>query len=53
MLMNRYSFEWMVNQFFEETVGIGYSSIKATILDRWSGGEEPLLKKLERSLYKV
>ena len=43
----------MINRFFVETVGITYDSIKATIISRWTSGDEPPLKKLERSLHKV
>lgn len=43
----------MINRFFNETVGITYDSIKATIISRWTGGDEPPFKKLEHSLHKV
>ncbi len=52
-MLNKYSFEWLANRFFYETIGINYDWIRATIIGRWKGEEEPPLKKLEHHLYKV
>lgn len=52
--MNKYPFDWMVNRFFYEAVGVTYGSVRAAVTSRWLGPEaEPPLRKVERSLYKV
>ncbi|KAF8959765.1 Mak10 subunit, NatC N-terminal acetyltransferase-domain-containing protein [Flammula alnicola] len=53
LLLNKYSFEWMINRFFVETIGVNYDSIRAAVVDRWTGGEDPPMKRVERSLYKL
>ncbi|KJA19072.1 hypothetical protein HYPSUDRAFT_144144 [Hypholoma sublateritium FD-334 SS-4] len=53
LVLNKYSFEWLANRFFYETIGINYDWIRATVVGRWTGEEEPPLKKLEHHLYKL
>ncbi|KDR82005.1 hypothetical protein GALMADRAFT_221894 [Galerina marginata CBS 339.88] len=54
LILNKYPFEWMINSFFSETVGVNYDSIKASVALRWVGPEpEPPFRKVERSLYKL
>ena len=51
--MNKYSFGWMINQFFYETCGVSYDSIHNVVVDRWQGDEPPPTKRLERVIHKV
>ncbi|KAJ3500829.1 hypothetical protein NLJ89_g9616 [Agrocybe chaxingu] len=53
LILNRYSFGWMINQFFLETVGVSYDSIYAMVSSRWDGGDPELLKNVGRALVKV
>ena len=53
LILHRHTFDWIVHQFFCETIGVDYSSIHEAILETWTGPEPAPLKKLERSLYKV
>ncbi|PPR02186.1 hypothetical protein CVT26_012126 [Gymnopilus dilepis] len=53
-ILNKYPFDWVVDRFFSEGVGLTYGSIKAAVTARWCGPEaEPPLRKVERSLYKL
>ncbi|PPQ78350.1 hypothetical protein CVT25_011633 [Psilocybe cyanescens] len=54
LILNKYPFEWMVNQFFYETIGVKYDAIKTMVTQRWGGPEaEPPFRKVERTLYKL
>jgi N-alpha-acetyltransferase 35, NatC auxiliary subunit len=53
LILHRHCFDWMVDQFFCEMIGVDYDSIHEAILERWTGPEPAPLKKLDRSLYKV
>ncbi|KAF8872660.1 Mak10 subunit, NatC N-terminal acetyltransferase-domain-containing protein [Gymnopilus junonius] len=54
LILNKYPFDWMIDRFFYEAVGLSYGSIKAAVTSRWSGAEaDPPLRKVERSLYKL
>lgn len=53
LILRRYSFDWMVNQFFRETIGMDYDYIRDIVLETWTGSEPAPLKPLQRSLYKV
>ncbi|KAH9483568.1 N-alpha-acetyltransferase 35, NatC auxiliary subunit [Psilocybe cubensis] len=51
LILNKYSFEWMINRFFFETVGVKYDAIKSLVTIRWKGTEaETFFKKAERTL---
>ena len=52
-ILHRHSLDWMVQQFFCETIGVDYNSIHEAIIETWRGSEPAPLKKLDRSLYKV
>lgn len=53
LISPRQPFDWMVNQFFSETIGVDYDSILEAILERWTGSELAPLKQLDRVLHKV
>ena len=52
-ILHRHSLDWMVQQFFCETIGVDYNSIHKAIIETWTGSEPAPLKRLDRSLYKV
>ena len=52
-IMHRHSLDWMVQQFFFETIGVDYKSIHEVIIETWTGSEPAPLRKLDRGLYKV
>lgn len=50
LIFNKHIFDWIIDAFFFETVGIHYTIIKASIVRRWTGDGEPPLKQLEGAL---
>ncbi|KAF5318081.1 hypothetical protein D9619_012186 [Psilocybe cf. subviscida] len=50
LIFNKHIFDWIIDAFFFETVGVHYTTIKASILKRWIGEGEPPLKQLEGAL---
>ena len=52
-ILHRHSLDWMIQQFFCETIGVDYKFIQETINEIWTGSEPAPLRKLDRSLYKV
>ncbi|KAF9480902.1 hypothetical protein BDN70DRAFT_877091 [Pholiota conissans] len=53
LVLSKYPFEWMVNRVFYETIGVRYDWIRANIINRWTGEEDPPLQKIERSISKL
>jgi hypothetical protein len=53
LVLSKYSFQWLIDRFFFESVGMTFSSITDSINEEWRGEAPPPLKKVERSFYKV
>ncbi|KAF8061759.1 Mak10 subunit, NatC N-terminal acetyltransferase-domain-containing protein [Lyophyllum atratum] len=52
LILNRYTFTWMVDRFFYETLGVTYDTIGRTVKHYWPS-ETPPLPRIERILYKL
>ena len=52
LISHRHPSDWMVNQFFCETIGVDYDSINEAILERWTESHSGF-KQLDQVLHKV
>ncbi|TFK32597.1 Mak10 subunit, NatC N-terminal acetyltransferase-domain-containing protein [Crucibulum laeve] len=53
LILNKYTYAWMVDRFFLETLGVTYDTIVKTINERWTGSSVAPLTKIERTMYKL
>ncbi|RDB19321.1 N-alpha-acetyltransferase 35, NatC auxiliary subunit [Hypsizygus marmoreus] len=52
LILNKFTFTWMVDRFFYETLGVTYDSLASTIKQHWPFQALPL-SRMERMLYKL
>lgn len=53
LVLSKYSFHWLIDRFFFESVGVTFSSITDSINEEWRGKTPPPLQKVERCFYKL
>lgn len=53
LILNKYTFTWMVDRFFFESLGVSYDSLVRTIQISWKGPNSPPLGPMERIIYKA
>jgi hypothetical protein len=51
--LNKYTFVWMVDRFFFESLGVSYDSLVKAIQNNWTGRYPPQISPMERVLYKA
>ncbi|KAG6916900.1 hypothetical protein DXG01_004733 [Tephrocybe rancida] len=52
MILNKFSFAWMIDRFFLETLGVSYATITKAVAPFWAADQSPL-PRIENLLYKA
>ncbi|KAA1475811.1 Mak10-domain-containing protein [Dentipellis sp. KUC8613] len=49
-IINEYPVRWVVERFFQETLGLSYSTITSTMMERWTGDKPLSMRDIEQKL---